>query len=80
MKSATASSKSQPALGVQATCLRLHAKASDAANIAPRIELLTPRRERPDHAVVEVAAAAVNPSDGRDWDDALCDLPPHAWS
>src|SRR5947199_5501907 len=47
---------------IEATALRLNAKAADAASLAPVIEprLLT---RGPDDAVVEIRAAGVNPSD-----------------
>lgn len=47
---------------IEATALRLNAKAADAASLAPVIEMraLTPG---PDDVVVEVKAAGVNPSD-----------------
>ena len=48
---------------VEATCLRLDAKAADAAAIAPRIAKLAIPHPRADEALVEVRAAAVNPSD-----------------
>src|SRR5215207_2558935 len=69
----------------QATCLRLHARARDVASIAPAIERLAVGRERPDEVVVEVGAAAVNPSDvkaatfprtpGRDFAGVVVDGP-----
>jgi len=49
--------------GVQATCLRLHAKAADASAVAPTIEHLTLARRTADDVIVELRAAAVNPSD-----------------
>ncbi|MBX9738645.1 MAG: zinc-binding alcohol dehydrogenase family protein [Beijerinckiaceae bacterium] len=48
---------------VEATCLRLHAKAADASQVAPAIEKLTLTRTRPEDVIVELRAAAVNPSD-----------------
>ena len=48
---------------VQATCLRLHAKAADASAVAPTIEHLTLARRTDDDVIVELRAAAVNPSD-----------------
>ena len=48
---------------VQATCLRLHAKAADASAVAPTIEHLTLARRTADNVIVELRAAAVNPSD-----------------
>jgi NADPH:quinone reductase-like Zn-dependent oxidoreductase len=46
----------------EATCLRLNAKAADAASLAPVVEkwLLT---RRPSDAIIEIKAAGVNPSD-----------------
>src|SRR6195952_1001295 len=79
---------------IEATALRLNAKAADAASLAPAIEkrLLT---RGPDDVVVEVKAAGVNPSDvkaatglmpyavfprtpGRDFAGVVVDGPP-AW-
>lgn len=48
---------------VEATCLRLQTKAADASQIAPAIETLSLRRTRPEDVLVELRAAAVNPSD-----------------
>jgi NADPH:quinone reductase len=48
---------------VDATCLRLDVKAADAASIAPRIAKLPLRRANAGDALVEIKAAAVNPSD-----------------
>ena len=47
---------------IEATALRLNAKAADAAALAPAIEkrALTPG---PDDVVVEIKAAGINPSD-----------------
>jgi NADPH2:quinone reductase len=60
----TASADSNPrAAGVEATCLRLGAKAADAASVAPAIERLRLRRRKADEVLVEIAAAAINPSD-----------------
>jgi NADPH2:quinone reductase len=58
----TANKKSADALAFKATTLRLNAKAADAASIAPSIEerWLTPGLQ---DVVVEIKAAAVNPSD-----------------
>jgi NADPH:quinone reductase-like Zn-dependent oxidoreductase len=50
-------------VGVEARCLRLHEKAADAASVSPSIETRRLARERPDDVLVEVKAAAVNPSD-----------------
>src|SRR6201981_421269 len=47
---------------VEATCVRLNAKAVDASSITPVIERRSLSR-RPDEAVVEIKAAGVNPSD-----------------
>src|SRR6266403_4631482 len=47
---------------VEATALRLNAKAADAASLAPAVERRTLTRA-PDDAVVEIRAAGVNPSD-----------------
>lgn len=50
------------AVAVEATCLRLTAKAADAASVAPVVE----RHQLvggPDDVLIEVKAAAVNPSD-----------------
>src|SRR5258707_13417720 len=54
--------KSQTDVAVEATCVRLNAKAADAATIAPVIERLSLSR-RSDEVVVAVEAAGVNPSD-----------------
>ncbi len=53
----------EPALQVEALCLRLAAKASDAASLTPTIERLPLRRERSDDVLVEIAAAGINASD-----------------
>jgi hypothetical protein len=50
------------AAGINATCVRLNAKAADAAAIAPVIET-RPLTCRADDVVVEIQAAGVNPSD-----------------
>jgi len=47
---------------VEATCVRLNAKAADAASIEPQLERRSLAR-RQDEAVVAVEAAGVNPSD-----------------
>jgi NADPH2:quinone reductase len=47
---------------VEATCVRLNAKAADAASITPVIERRSLSR-RPDEVVVAIEAAGVNPSD-----------------
>ena len=54
--------KNQSALAVEAICLRLTAKAADAAAVAPVVERHTLSRG-PDDVLIEVKAAAVNPSD-----------------
>jgi len=51
------------AAGVDARCLRLNAKAADAASISPAIETRRLARQRPEEVLVEIRAAAVNPSD-----------------
>src|SRR5262245_59684000 len=48
---------------VEATCLRLDAKAADAWSMTPRLAKLPLRRTHPDEALVKINAAAVNPSD-----------------
>lgn len=50
-------------LAAEARCLRLHGKAQDAADISPSIEVKQLARQRPEDVLVEVRAAAVNPSD-----------------
>lgn len=55
-------SGSKPDLIVEATCVRLNIKASDAASIEPSIERHSLSR-RPDEVVVAIEAAGVNPSD-----------------
>src|SRR6201991_1665511 len=47
---------------IEATALRLNAKAADAASLAPAIEPRVLTRE-PHDAVVEIKAAGINPSD-----------------
>jgi NADPH:quinone reductase len=49
--------------GIAATCLRLNEKAADAAEVRPSVETRRLARERPEDVLVEVRAAAVNPSD-----------------
>jgi NADPH:quinone reductase len=49
--------------GVEATCLRLKAKAPDPSSVAPAIEKLHLALERPGDVLIEIKAAAVNPSD-----------------
>src|ERR1700744_4966265 len=53
---------SEPASNVEARCVRLNAKARDAASIAPVVERLSLPR-KPDEVVVAIEAAGVNPSD-----------------
>jgi len=48
---------------VEATCLRLHHKAVNAASLMPAIETQVLQRTKPDDVIIEVCAAAVNPSD-----------------
>ena len=48
---------------VEATCLRLHEKASAAEHVAPSVEKLRLTRTNPDDVIVELHAAAINPSD-----------------
>src|ERR1700745_669324 len=47
---------------VEATCVRLNAKAADVSSITPVIERRSLSR-RPDEVVVAIEAAGVNPSD-----------------
>src|ERR671917_2977958 len=51
------------ATGIEARCLRLHEKAADAGSVSPSIEVRPLARERPEDVLIEVKAAAVNPSD-----------------
>jgi NADPH:quinone reductase len=53
----------KPIAGVEAKCLRLREKAADAASVKPSIEMRRLARERDGDVLVEVRAAAVNPSD-----------------
>src|SRR5829696_3086876 len=48
---------------VEATCLRLHQKAADAEHVAPSVEKLRLTRTNADDVIVELHAAAINPSD-----------------
>ena len=48
---------------VSARCLRLAARSADAASLAPSLEVRQLSRERNEDVLVEVQAAAVNPSD-----------------
>lgn len=50
---------------VTATTLRLAAKAGEIGALAPAIEMLPLRRERPGDVLLEVRAAAINPSDAK---------------
>ncbi|NVN84500.1 MAG: zinc-binding alcohol dehydrogenase family protein [Rhodopseudomonas sp.] len=52
-----------PAMSVAARCVRLREKAADAASLAPAIERLTLKRGCAGDVLIEVRAAAVNPSD-----------------
>jgi NADPH:quinone reductase-like Zn-dependent oxidoreductase len=61
MNTATATAPGKAAT-FEATCLRLNAKAADAASLSPVIEKLILTRG-PNDVVVEVKAAGVNPSD-----------------
>ncbi|GAC1336474.1 MAG: zinc-binding alcohol dehydrogenase family protein [Beijerinckiaceae bacterium] len=51
------------AKGVEARVLRLVAKAADVAAVNPQLETRRLKRERDEDALVEIAAAGVNPSD-----------------
>ena len=51
-----------PHVAIQARCVRLHGKANDAASLAPAVEQRTLSRA-PNEVLIEVRAAAVNPSD-----------------
>jgi NADPH:quinone reductase-like Zn-dependent oxidoreductase len=48
---------------VQATGLRLNSKAPDAVSVVPSVERLLLPQKQPDEVIVEIRAAAVNPSD-----------------
>src|SRR5688500_17235587 len=63
MTAGTALPQTHDAAGVRATVLRLHEKAANAESVAPHIEqpVIGPAREG--EVLVEVEAAAVNPSD-----------------
>jgi NADPH:quinone reductase-like Zn-dependent oxidoreductase len=52
-----------PKAGVDARVLRLQAKALDADSVDPRLSTLHLSREREEDALVEIAAAGINPSD-----------------
>jgi NADPH2:quinone reductase len=49
--------------GVDARVLRLHTKAPDAESVAPQLATLRLARERDEDALIEIAAAGINPSD-----------------
>src|SRR5215212_2033522 len=53
----------EPGAGIEARCLRLNEKAADPGSVAPSIEMRRLARERPEDVLVEIKAAAVNPSD-----------------
>jgi NADPH:quinone reductase-like Zn-dependent oxidoreductase len=57
------SDPSAAAKHVDARCVRLNAKAADAAAIAPALETLRLARQAASDVLIEVKAAAVNPSD-----------------
>jgi NADPH:quinone reductase-like Zn-dependent oxidoreductase len=48
---------------VDARVLRLQAKAPDAGSVNPQLSILRIAREREEDALIEIAAAAINPSD-----------------
>ncbi len=48
---------------VEITCLRLHEKAVDTDHVTPTVEKLRLQRTKADDVIVELRAAAVNPSD-----------------
>jgi NADPH:quinone reductase len=52
-------------VSVQATCLRLNAKAAEITALAPAIEQTALKRSAAADALVEVRAAAINPSDAK---------------
>ena len=62
MASRPQTSLGQP-VAAEGRCLRLLAKADDVASIAPSIERRTLSRAADDEVLIEVKAAAVNPSD-----------------
>jgi NADPH2:quinone reductase len=49
--------------GVDARVLRLNAKAADLDSVAPQLATLRLARERDEDALIEIAAAGINPSD-----------------
>jgi NADPH:quinone reductase len=53
----------EPGTGAEARCLRLNEKAADPGSVAPSIEVRRLARERAEDVLVEIKAAAVNPSD-----------------
>ena len=59
---------------ITATCVRLAAKAGRIEDVAPTVEQLTLTRSRDSDAIVEVRAAAINPSDAK----AAIGFMPHA--
>ncbi|GEO41558.1 oxidoreductase [Skermanella aerolata] len=59
----TAALSSHSRMAVDATSLRLHEKAADAASVKPAVERFSLGIQRPDDVLVEIAAAGVNPSD-----------------
>jgi NADPH:quinone reductase len=63
LTTATVRPGANPIAGVEATCLRLEAQAHDVESIAPRVEVRRLFRERPEEVLIEIHAAAVNPSD-----------------
>lgn len=63
-----------PSNSVTATCLRLAAKAARIDSVAPTVEQVTVTRNRETDVIVEVRAAAINPSDAK----AAIGLMPHA--
>ncbi len=50
---------------VSATCLRLHAKASEITALEPSIQMLPLGRKDSSEALIEIRAAAINPSDAK---------------
>jgi len=63
LTAATMNTDTESSGGVEATCLRLNAKAQDVESVAPSVEVRHLARERSGDALVEIHAAAVNPSD-----------------
>lgn len=59
---------------ITATCVRLASKAERIENVAPIVEQVTLTRSRATDAIVEVRAAAINPSDAK----AAIGFMPHA--